>query len=332
MASRPSPPARTTGGRRRFSSTSRLAKMPRSSGQKASPRRAMRFEGRSVSSCPSKRMEPWRRGTMPMTALRVVVLPAPLRPSSVTTSPGRTSKSTPWRMCDSPYQAWRSRTSRRAPPAMASGVPLSHVGLDHLGVARDRRIVALGEEHHLGLEGEGRSDLERPLASVGQLHGRRGGEAAQAHRLQELERPPVEAVQRALRAPEIEGATSAPLERDAYVLQHGQMREDGGDLEGAHETLARDVGGTRARDVVPLEPDAAPGRSEEVGEQVETGGLARAVRPDEGVDAAPPHLEPHVLHGHESPEFLGQALGFQDEIAGHRRPMIAMAKAWRKRV
>src|SRR5262247_4032044 len=308
-------------------------------------------------------MEHLLRGTMPMTVLRVVVLPAPLRPSSVTTSPGRTSKSTPWRMCDSPYQAWRSRTSRRAPPAMASGVPLPYVGLDHLGIARDRRIVALSEdlaagehgdghcdaaneggdalhvlvahargglveEHHLGLEGEGRGDLQRPLASVGQLHGRRGVEAAQTHRLQELERPPVEAVQRALRAPEIEGATSAPLERDAYVLQHGQMREDGGDLERAHETLARDVGGTRARDVVPLEPDAAPGRSEEVGEQVETGGLARAVRPDEGVDAAPPHLKPHVPHGHETPEFLGEPLGFQDDIVGHRRAMIAMAHAW----
>src|SRR5215510_4362385 len=331
-------------------------------------------------------MEPWRRGTMPMTVLRVVVLPAPLRPSSVTTSPGRTSKSTPWRMCDSPYQAWRSRTSRRAPPAMSLGVPLPHVGLDHLGIARDRRVVALGEdlpacehgdgvgeggdhaqvvldhehgavqsdaadeggdalhvlvahargglveEHHLGLEGEGGGDFQRPLAPIGQLHGRRGGEPAQAHRLQEIEDAPVEAVQRALRAPEIEGATAATLECDAYVLQHGEMREDGGDLEGAHETLARDVGGARACDVLSLEPDAAPGRGEEVGEQVETRSLARAVWPDEGVDAAPPHLEPHVLHGHESPEFLGQSLGFQDEIAGHRRPMIAMAKAWRKRV
>ena len=67
--------------------------MPRSSGQKARPRRAMALEACPISSAPSKRTEPVRRRTMPMIDLSVVVLPAPLRPSSVTTSPGRTSKS-----------------------------------------------------------------------------------------------------------------------------------------------------------------------------------------------------------------------------------------------
>src|SRR5207244_12792301 len=76
---------------------------------------------------------------MPMIDFRVVVLPAPLRPSSVTTSPGRTSKVTPCRMCDSPYQACSSRTARSG---AVSGMPRSHVGLDHLGAARNARIVA----------------------------------------------------------------------------------------------------------------------------------------------------------------------------------------------
>ena len=69
------------------------------------PRRAITLEGRAISSSPARRTEPVRRRTMPMMAFSVVLLPAPLRPSSVTTSPGRTSKATPRRMCDSPYQA-----------------------------------------------------------------------------------------------------------------------------------------------------------------------------------------------------------------------------------
>src|SRR3954447_4756855 len=47
---------------------------------------------------------------MPMTDFSVVVLPAPLRPSSVTTSTAFTLKLTPCRIWDSPYQASRFST------------------------------------------------------------------------------------------------------------------------------------------------------------------------------------------------------------------------------
>src|ERR1700720_4339505 len=141
MASSPSPPGCTTGGRSRFSSTLRLAKIPRSSGQKASPRRAIRLEGRPISSSPRKRTEPPRRGTMPITDLSVVVLPAPLRPSRVTTSPARTSKSTPWSTCDSPYQAWSPATCRRV-----SLMPDPQVRLHDVRIGGHRRVVALGQD------------------------------------------------------------------------------------------------------------------------------------------------------------------------------------------
>src|SRR6267142_3705493 len=146
----PSPPGWTTGGSRRFSSTVRLAKMPRSSGQNASPSRAIRFDGRPISSRPPSRTEPRRRATMPMIDLSVVVLPAPLRPRSVTVSPGMISKSTPCRMCDSPYYAWRSRTS-----SSGSGMARPHVGLDHLGTPRHGPIVALGEDLAARQDGDG---------------------------------------------------------------------------------------------------------------------------------------------------------------------------------
>ena len=69
--------------------------MPRSSGQIATPRRAILSEARPTVSLPSNFAEPLRLPTMPMIDFSVVVLPAPLRPSRVTTSPGLTSKSTP---------------------------------------------------------------------------------------------------------------------------------------------------------------------------------------------------------------------------------------------
>src|SRR4051794_27515192 len=110
--------------------------MPRSSGQNAMPERAMWFDIRFISSRPRYRMLPSRRGTSPMIDFRVVVLPAPLRPSKVTTSPSRTSKSTPCRMWLSPYQAFRPATL-----SMRS----SQISSDHVWVARHRGIVAFRE-------------------------------------------------------------------------------------------------------------------------------------------------------------------------------------------
>src|SRR5512132_2160307 len=110
-------------------------------------------------------MEPVRRGTMPMMDLSVVVLPAPLRPSSVATSPPRTSKSTPCRMCDSPYHACRAATSRRTAPAgclsgtvavvTASGMRGPHVSLDHDGVLGDGLVISFGDDAAAGEDGDG---------------------------------------------------------------------------------------------------------------------------------------------------------------------------------
>ena len=47
-------------------------------------------------SVPPKRMRPLRAGTIPMTVFRVVLLPAPLRPSSATTAPDSTSIESDW--------------------------------------------------------------------------------------------------------------------------------------------------------------------------------------------------------------------------------------------
>src|SRR6516162_6367453 len=81
---------------------------------------------------------------MPMIDFSVVVLPAPMRPSSVTTSPTKTSKLAPWSTWDSPYQAC-------SPSTASSGAVLGlsmadpEIGLTHQRVGRNCLVVPFGE-------------------------------------------------------------------------------------------------------------------------------------------------------------------------------------------
>src|SRR5207237_7611636 len=84
--------------------------------------------------------EPVRRGTIPMIDFMVVVFPAPLRPTSVTSSPLRTSRSTPCSTWDSPYHACSLATE-----SSASGMLGAQVRRDHGRILRDRLVVAFGE-------------------------------------------------------------------------------------------------------------------------------------------------------------------------------------------
>src|SRR6185312_9415326 len=122
-------------------------------------------------SWPATWMEPVRDPVRPTMARMVVVRPAPLRPSSVTTSPRLTLRSTPCRMCDSPYQAFRPAmrsssvvigvpsccapryelawggTARRSCMRPLQGrVGGSHVRLDHLGIFRYLGIGAVRDD------------------------------------------------------------------------------------------------------------------------------------------------------------------------------------------
>src|SRR5262245_1081173 len=106
---------------------------------------AMRSGLRAINSPPSKAMEPLRSGSSPMMARMVLVLPAPLRPSSVTTSPACTSKVMPCRTWLSPYQPCTSRTASWA-SAMAGPVARiragPHVSLDDPRVPGHLRVGA----------------------------------------------------------------------------------------------------------------------------------------------------------------------------------------------
>src|SRR5947209_12402934 len=97
------------------------------------------------------------------------------------------------------------------------------------------------------------------------------------------------------------------------------MRKHRGDLERAHEAEARDFGRRQAGDVLTVEGDTAARRLKKLGEQVEAGGLAGAVRTDQRMDGAARHAQGHAVHRHEAGELLGQILGFEDDVSTHRR-------------
>jgi hypothetical protein len=176
------------------------------------------------------------------------------------------------------------------------------------------------EQHHLRVEGERGGDLERTLAPVGQLHRGRRGKAAEPDRFNELLGAPVQRVERARGAPELERTATLALQRDAHVLQHREVGKHRRDLERAHQPLARDLRRPRAGYRLSVEQDLARGRGQEVGKQVKAGGLARAVGTDQGVDRAAAHVQVDTLDRDKALELLGESARLQNDIVGHAPP------------
>src|SRR6476661_5696017 len=135
--------------------------MPRSSGTQPMPARARLSALALPRSSPPQVTVPSTWRCSPMTERSSVVLPAPLRPTRVTTSPGSTRRSTSVRTLASPYQADSPAISRVWSDMLVSG--LSEVCGDDLVVVPDLFVGALGE-HLPGLQhgdgvGQGADDV-----------------------------------------------------------------------------------------------------------------------------------------------------------------------------
>src|SRR5881397_4135264 len=113
------------------------------------PARARRSGDQRVMSAPPNVTRPPRTGCRPITALRSVVLPTPLRPMRQTTSPGATLRSTPQSTCDPPYATSRRSTVSIDRLAAASDVHLEHarirLHLVHRPLAQHRALVEHGD-------------------------------------------------------------------------------------------------------------------------------------------------------------------------------------------
>src|SRR5262249_53519746 len=95
-------------------------------------------------------------------------------------------------------------------------------------------------------------------------------------------------------------------------------------LKRADQTEPRDVGGLHCSYVVALEQNASARWAQELGQQVEAGGLASAVGPDQSVDGPALDAQAHAVNGDKAGKLLRQILGFEDYLFTHRQqPLVA---------
>ena len=91
----------------------------------------------------------------------------------------------------------------------------------------------------------------------------------------------------------------------AHVVQ---LREQTDVLEGTGHALLGDFMLGKAGNVLPVQQHLAAGGLVDTGNNVEEGGLARAVGADDAGDGALPDVQAHVLHGLDTAEVDGNVL------------------------
>src|SRR5262252_9430894 len=116
------------------------------------PRRARLCGGSLVMSSPRKRIRPERIGSSPVILSMMVVRPAPLRPTSETTSASPTSSVTPRRMCAGPRKVFMASISSSTCLSFASRERSAEKNVGDVSVRPDLLRRPVGEElpfvHH----------------------------------------------------------------------------------------------------------------------------------------------------------------------------------------
>src|SRR5690606_25159166 len=91
--------------------------------------------------------------------------------------------------------------------------------------------------------------------------------------------------------------------------------QDAHELEGAGDAAPRDLVRGQAGNALSRQAYLAAGRRQRAGDQVEHGGLARPVRPDQAEDLAFADVEADIVDGDEAAELLARAGNAED--GGH---------------
>src|SRR5262249_13977036 len=124
-------------------------------------------------------------------------------------------------------------------------------------------------------------------------------------------------VEYALRAPEIKRRSALPLQRDADVFEHRQVRETGGNLERSRQSEPRHPGGGERRGAGALGDHPPSAGTPEFREKVEAGRLAGVIGSDQRMNGAARNLQADRVDGNEAGKFLGEILSVEDEIVAH---------------
>src|SRR5208283_1838398 len=105
----------------------------------------------------------------------------------------------------------------------------------------------------------------------------------------------------------------------ADVFADGNLGEDFGDLEGARHAASDAVGDGKLRDGLAGEHDLTRRRREEAADHVEEGGLAGAVRANDGAQLAGLDRHRDVVDGDQAAEALGEVADLEEAHAASRR-------------
>ncbi|MNI30652.1 hypothetical protein D3C73_845050 [compost metagenome] len=105
---------------------------------------------------------------------------------------------------------------------------------------------------------------------------------------------------------------------DQEVLDRGHVLEQPHVLEGTHHALEGDLVAGQAFDRLAVQQDAAAARLVEAGQAVEHGGLAGAVRADQGNHLFLFHAQGHAVDRQQAAEAHAQVFYFKD-LAAHLR-------------
>src|SRR5262249_36785574 len=129
----------------------------------------------------------------------------------------------------------------------------------------------------------------------------------------------VEGLEHTTRAPEIERTAATALQCNADVFKHSEMGEHGRNLKRSHQPKPRHVCRRQRRDVLPIKDDASARGLEELGEQIEAGGLACPVWTDQGVNRTPADRQVNPADRDETGKLFNEILGLEDDVPTHRR-------------
>src|SRR5262245_963716 len=136
------------------------------------PSAVMACDGRPTSSCrpPSRVMLPPLAGKMPVTRLKIVVLPEPFGPINPTISPSSTWRSKPWTACNPPKFFLRPTASSSAIAAGRRCRALARHRLDQLEAGALHLVDVERRRRHVALVVEGDVLAEDALIALGGAH------------------------------------------------------------------------------------------------------------------------------------------------------------------
>src|SRR6266849_5647814 len=113
---------------------------------------------------------------------------------------------------------------------------------------------------------------------------------------------------------------------DQEILERRQIGKDPDDLERAADALVKDLMRLEPVDPAPLAADLALVARLDAGDAVEQRGLARAIGPDQAVDAAGLEAERYAIHGGDAAKALEDTVHLED--GRHQRSACRQCGEW----